>query len=254
MKKLSIIAALAAVTILSGCKISEGTDFQPTALGFQLSVNTISLLELTLQDVETLRHLDEYIAADDNKRDEIQDRYFYSMRIVERQAGEWHLIGSRYEMTVITGGTSLNESGATWSYCYNATHKGDNFSSLTNIADGKYRFHSSKVYSVATYLDLTMTFSPYDRPNGEYDYIDIETNGDQIVDQYINFNLHSGFSFRTLSPIRYIDSKRIRSGRLSMSITIDDITCSPEAEFESDFITVHGGKDNAYSKKYHYYY
>ena len=58
----------------------------------------------------------EYLTAEsDEVRERVHNNFFYTSRIFEL-SGEWHIVNTDTELIVITGGKSLDEVGAQWSF------------------------------------------------------------------------------------------------------------------------------------------
>ena len=58
----------------------------------------------------------EYLTAEsDEVRERVHNNFFYTSRILEL-SGEWHIVNTDTELIVITGGKSLDEVGAQWSF------------------------------------------------------------------------------------------------------------------------------------------
>lgn len=254
MKRLSIIAALAAATIFSGCKVSDGQKFTPTDLGYHLAISSLTVIAGTLDEFYTMKALDLYISADEAEREVIHDAYFYSQRIVERGAGQWQIIKTENDnITVFTGEKSLSETGAKWDFRKSQQYYGDNISStIENITDnGTERYAVHSVYenghsgNTAYSTNLTFTIEPQGARNT---FIYIEGGGVH------HYSYAGDYSYTVLSPLRFDDgTMSFDEGRLSAAITIDGTVSSPEAEISKTYITVWGGKDNAYTKTYTLY-
>lgn len=245
MKRIALTAAIAAAALLSGCKIESGGSFNPTALGYNLAMTVLSTIDKSAGELNTMRHLDEYISAGEQERVDIQDRYFYSQRIVEREPGVWHIIGGGSGETVVyTGGRRLRESGAKWSYANDVRMSGATIENIADDGQELYRMSAGGVNeqeSRAT--DLTFGFVPAENPV-LHERINISGGG------YCNSHSET-FSYTILSPIAYDPADdRFYGGHAVMNISIDGETFMPEFEISEVYITIRGGLDNAYSKKY----
>lgn len=254
------MAVWTAAIILSGCKIDEGSSFNPTILGYNMAIGAVDAMSQSLGEVGTIRKFNEYLSASDEEREAINDRYFYSSRIVEREAGQWHIIhNDRNELVILTHGTLLSDDGAVWNYYYyNMTYNDGEFPSIANLSeDGRERYEirckeNSSGYSLRNRLQFTIEYTPYGQTSGgtttTYEYIDVDSDSEQTVDGYYDL-----FTLRILAPLRYDTGKeRFCGGRISTTMEIDGKLHSPETEFSERGITVWGGKDNAYSRTYEY--
>lgn len=250
MKKISFYVTIISTVLLAGCRIDSGGSFNPTALGYSTAHSTLNEVYSAVAEINTMLRLDEYAtAADEAERIDIQDKYFYSQRLVERSAGEWHIISPGDDVTVTTGGRSLREAGARWSL----TNSSESINTvIENISDDSgeryayYSEHGKESYYVCSVMDLTIGFVTDNTPVRR-EYISIEGGGEIFR--------HSGdFTFAILKPLLIeAGKKRFESGRLTMTTVTDGVTYSPEAVISEHYITISGGRDNAYTERYQNY-
>lgn len=235
--------------LLAGCRIDNGGSFNPTALGYSTAHSTLNEVYSSVVEMNTMLRLDEYItAADEAERIDIQDKYFYSQRIVERSAGEWHIISSGDDVTVSTGGRSLREAGARWSF----TNTSESINTvIENISDESgelyayYAEHGKESYYLCSVMDLTIGFVTDNTPV-RHEYISVEGGGEIL-------RYSGNFTFEILNPLLIeTEKRRFESGRMTMTSVIDGVTYSPEAVISEHYITISGGRDNAYVKDYPY--
>ena len=73
---------LAAAAALTGCKIHEAEDFDPTREGFYIFREANRCLGETAADATRVLLFDLYYSASEEEREVVHNRYFYSSRIV----------------------------------------------------------------------------------------------------------------------------------------------------------------------------
>lgn len=273
-----IFAAPAIVLLLAGCRISRGEEFEPTAMGYDLSRYTSDVLDDICKSTDMLLHFSEWLGAEEDEREALHDLWFYSSRIVERDEGEWHIINSGSELTVITGGATLNDEGASWQFRFgDGTYIDNDFPVLTRLADdgedGDYGGGDVMRYSLqlpalshgrnssAQYGGtLTLTVKPYEKSSGGSSETLLRYTFDGSFSERI-----SRYSFGTdlcevtiLEPLEYYPHERydkgIACGRTSMTVESEGKTRAPEAEYTGGCrVRIYGGAENAYTKEYDQY-
>ena len=269
MKKFYIFSVVLPALLLAGCKIDNGESFEPGRLGYNMAVNAMAGLHVSVVELNMLRHLDEYISAGDEERVQIQDRYFYSQRIVERGNNEWNIIGGYSEdMVVLTGGKSLSEKGTRWEYYYSRyEYETDNLPWVENVTDGehaKFAVYSRgdfRYYTSEVVINAIISCIPHEQTSTDgsivtREYADIESVAGKRMSAclYYYFYDDTEFDFTIESTLRYdLEKYMTHYGRLAFSIQIDDTHCTPVAEFKDNVVTVWGGKDNAYREDYRFY-
>lgn len=262
MKKLSIYSIILSAVLFTGCKIDWGQSFHPTELGYDMTTTTISEMQYVINKVHTMRHLDEYIAADADERVAIQDRFFYSQRIVERESGEWHIIVSDSETFVVfTGGKSIGTAGTRWSFCnFHQEYDKDNLPWIENASDGehtKFLIHHTPRSGNDEVLDMAVSFVPYEQISGgettAKEHTDIEAaDGIMRCTRHYYFNDDIMFRLHLESTLRYDDKEGVSYGSLAFSSDIAGTPYTARAEFKESHLTVWSGKDNAYKEDYRF--
>lgn len=262
VNKAIVICALAAAAV--SCRVKDGDEFEPTALGFDFSRRTAYIIQSNSNTVQMLLHFNEYLAAAPSEREAIQDAYFYDKRISEREVGKWEIVGLA---TIFTGGALLDRPGATWSFVYtSATYPKDSRPTITCIAPNRYEIHytgslprnTARYYNYYDYdaeLALTVevaqeSYSDKGKP-AERVCHDIDGRGEIAASRY-------SWTFDILSTLRLDteveDYPRFSDGQMVMAIDLDGTSTRPEAVYSAGgSITIHGGKDNAFIKTYSSY-
>ena len=249
-----------ALLALCGCRLTEAEEFNPTALGYNLSRTVEPAVSEAWANVERMLHLSEYIEAGEDEREAVCDEYFYDVRIVERDVNVWQLINSRYSVTICTDGRPLTQTGAEWTYRHSGREYVDEeFPTVRCVAADKYEVHVPQHGCETFYGDFSLKVEGYD----------VTVDGQTVRKPSVvceceyrrgwYYNEVDNCHVRTLKPLKYLPENGggLTEGRVSMTVTLDGETLSPEAEFASSGrVTVWGGAGNAYQKEYgwEYYY
>ena len=249
MRAILSATLLAAAVLLCGCKVDGGGSFNPTALGYSTAHTTLNAVYGSITELNTMLRLDDYISAEDEAvRTEIHDKYFYSQRIVERTAGEWHIISPGNETVVATGSRPLREPGARWS-CSNTSETVETVIENMSGDDGEsyslYSEHGKESYGTLSVMELTVGLTTDTTPVRR-EVVTVAGRGEV-------YRYSGDFTFTILAPLTFDTSKeRFTGGRMMMTSVADGVTYSPEAEISERYITIRGGLDNAYVKDYPY--
>ena len=110
---------LAAAAALTGCKIHEAEDFDPTREGFYIFREANRCLGETAADATRVLLFDLYYSASEEEREVVHNRYFYSSRIVISDDA-CHIIDGTSDLIIYTGGQPLSAEGAVWRYAYSS--------------------------------------------------------------------------------------------------------------------------------------
>lgn len=118
MKRVLISAAIIAA-VLCGCKKEDGYgQYEPTRPGYYMFRQVDTALCGEFSDVMPVFAFALYYAADnDAERETIHDAFFYTSRISGKD-GQWRIINDSWELVIVTGGKSLYDQGAQWTYDY----------------------------------------------------------------------------------------------------------------------------------------
>lgn len=186
-----------------------------------------------------------YAAENDQEREQIHDRYFYTQRITHTD-NQWRIIDHGSELVIETGGKSLFEDNTQWSYQYN--NRNDYPGALATITfigpkPGHYKLHlpQSPKRESSVWGDLTLTASWINHPAQNTTSIQLLTSGQGICrtgDLKISFDINEPLQYDTLTPI-------FEKGKLTLSTTNNGVTDTATAQINFDEIYI---EYNGYDK------
>ena len=221
MKRLLLSTALLAAGLLCGCEKEGGYGrFEPTLPGYYMFQQEDTALCGELSELVPVFAFSIYYAADtDEEREKIHDAFFYSSRISQK-GDEWRIIDTDSELVIDTGGTSLSENGAKWTYRYadRSDCYGEEFPAITSEDGGMLTLclpeTPEREFYTAGLFPVKAAYEYRRIPSGAYVHsirITLSGNGTTYTD---DIDIH----FRITSPLEF-DSFSSYIGKGSMTLS-----------------------------------
>lgn len=218
MKQFIVLSTIAVATLLCGCVTETGSEnFNPTRPGYFLYDQTSQVLSSEFSNLPPVLAFAEYIAAPDAKeRERIHDLHFYSQRITHTN-NQWKIIDQYSELVIDTGGKSLYDEGAVWSFCFNQNNETTKQSTITRsgIDDNHYKLQlpSDPMQSSNAKGDLafTVTTGHQSTPYTQYSFLVSGEGECRAGNMTIGFNI--------INPLKYSTNHGIEAGQLTLTTT-----------------------------------
>ena len=262
MRRLFYLVSIAAL-LLTGCKDDCGSGFEPTRLGFGIFREAHAQQADIIDCMDMLRHLDEYIAGNDEQREVLHERYFRDTRIVEfPNIGCWVITpnGSYYDVEIYTHSKGLGDEGAVWdvkivtydTYPYKREHRSlsAEYVAADTWALSLWKLDYTWGYETTSTAELTYRVLSDAQVqiggSGRFPFAEKVYYNDIDEDLYADYTIVKALVFDT-------DLYRFISGSYDFRFEYDGSLYTPAAEYGDGQVTVYGGENNASNRTYWLY-
>lgn len=259
---ISILAAVATICTMAGCRTSDGSEFNPTLAGYTHFEYVDKFVAGQLPVVRKLLLFDLYLSAEsEEERTQIHNEYFYTFRIFEEE-GLWHVVSSYTELIIDTGGSLLADEGTTWAFRYaDEKYDTDDMPTITNNGTSDETGATRYALHVPSQVDLLLDITPKNTTSeGTKTSLRFDTcisgGGSLTVDYGSNHLNTTVMTFEATEPVHTSDPSIswFNSGTWSIRAVASDFTDLFEARYigsESVMITCNGiSREYCYTNRY----
>ncbi len=229
---------LAAAAALTGCKIHEAENFDPTREGFYIFREANRCLGETAADATRVLLFDLYYSASEEEREVVHNRYFYSSRIVISDDA-CHIIDGTSDLIIYTGGQPLSAEGAVWRYAYSSQSCLE--SEMPTINCRKHETgpdtYDLRLPDGNQQWSVTPFYCNQPQPDGPTRYwCELRINGTGNLSEGVYSPDFGTVAYETLEPLKYNSEKRLQfqRGKLKLTATIDHEEVEVDARYVDD--------------------